>query len=430
MSSRAELLPRLKKLPQQIRTLIGNGLVFPLSGLFPRRDDLWLFGHQDGAFAGNSKLLFLWVLANRPDLRPAWISSDRSVVEMLRSHGCPAYRKGSPAAMLLSLRAGVFVYCHGAGDVGLALSRGALHVNLWHGVGLKALAHGNPDSQARIYGRRGWIIRTLQRELRYKPDLLVTTSDLMQRHFATQFRLTEEQCPPLGYPRLDAALDDRLAERARQFPGSDPAVLWPKGIDEVYAYLPTYRDKRGDFARAAIPDVGRLDRVLEKRNAILYLKPHRHTAGDWPVSARVRPWPEGVNLDSSLPKLTGAITDYSSVHYDYLFHSDRGSILYLFDEEDYLSTDRLLLQPLRENIAGRIAASFEELLEILESGAALEPCAEAAPLRRKFWGNGSGPASPRIVAFVEATLKRRRQAGRRARKSTPSNIPGTAQGLD
>jgi CDP-glycerol glycerophosphotransferase (TagB/SpsB family) len=395
--------------------LMANGLVYPLSKLMPRRGDQWLFGHQDGAFAGNAKFLYLWVRTHRPDLRALWVTSDSDVLRFLRERGYPACRKGGPRAIWQSLRAGVHFVCHGPEDVSLALSGGALVVNLWHGVGLKSLRLGNPNSPAVRYGgpSANWFTRTLHLGPRLTPDVLVTTSEFMQRHFSSQFGMPLERCPPLGYPRLDSQRDTALFRVLAELPGSEPRALWPDGIAEVYAYLPTFRDSNRDFLRDALPDIGKLEAVLAQRNAILYLRPHRHTnLGGWTSSDRIRLWPAGVDVDASLPHLTGLITDYSSVHYDYIFHSDTGSILYMFDEEEYASSDRLLLYPLRENTAGWRAENFDALVRLIEYGDALVPLDEVARIRAKFWGEADGPASARIVDHV-AQLLRARGSGSR-----------------
>jgi CDP-glycerol glycerophosphotransferase (TagB/SpsB family) len=408
-------------------TLIANGLLYPLSKLMPRRNDQWLFGHQDGAFAGNSKFLFLWLRNHRPDIRAVWVTSDPDVLRFLKEHGLPACRKGGARAIWLSLRSAVFFVCHGPEDVSLGLSGGALVVNLWHGVGLKSLRLGNPNSPAVIYGgpSAGWLTRTLHLGPRLTPDILVTTSAFMQRHFSSQFGMPAERCPILGYPRVDVNQDAALARTLNDLSGSEPRALWPEGITEVYAYLPTFRDTDREFLQHAIPDVARLEAALEKRNAILYIKPHRHTdMAGWTPSERVKFWPEGIDVDAALPHLTGLITDYSSVHYDYIFHSAKGSILYMFDEEEYTSSDRLLLYPLRENTAGWRADNFDELVRLIESGEALAPLDDVARVRAKFWGETTSPASPRIADYVEQVLRNRtRSVGGNGAAHRPERAP-------
>jgi CDP-glycerol glycerophosphotransferase (TagB/SpsB family) len=308
----------------------------------------------------------------------------------------------------MSLRGGAYFFCHGPEDVSFPLSSGAFLVNLWHGVGLKALGFGDPTSLVTRYSGKSvsWFRRTLHRDARIRPNLLVSTSEFTQAHFSSQYRMPPDLCPPLGYSRLDSVEDAALARRLAEIPGSQPRALWPDGVKEVYAYVPTYRDSKRPFLEDAFPDPARLEAALERRNAVLFIKLHRHTGAPAaaPDTQRIRAWPSGVDLDTSLPHLTGLITDYSSVHYDYLYHSDRGSILYPFDEDDYTANDRLLLYPYAENTAGHRAATFDELVAMFETGSALRPHPDAARIRRKFWGDAPGAASPRIVRHVEQVL--------------------------
>jgi CDP-glycerol glycerophosphotransferase (TagB/SpsB family) len=116
-------------------------------------------------------------------------------------------------------------------------------------------------------------------------------------------------------------------------------------------------------------------------------------------------WPHEADLYSAFPFVDGLITDYSSLHYDWIFRSDRGAVLYTFDQQSYESADRTLLHPFDENVAGWRARNFDELLELIVTGRALEAHPGVPAVRRKFWGSEEGPASPRIVAAIEEGLR-------------------------
>jgi CDP-glycerol glycerophosphotransferase (TagB/SpsB family) len=400
---------------EKVSVLAGNAVVRPLTKRSRRRRDLWLFGHQGGEFAGNSKFLYLWVQAHRPDLEGVWITDRRQVSATLQAHGLPVCVRGTARGTAAALNAGAYFYCHGPEDVSVTFGGGALLVNLWHGIGLKTTQFGDPRSNAVYYSNPdlGWMRRTIGLGSRLDPDLLITTSRFTQAHFADQFRLPPERCPPCGYPRLDRGLDEKLDSLVDRLDGAGVAALRGDGAAEVYVYAPTYRDSARDFLGEAIPDRARLDRMLEERNAVLYLKLHPHTPvpEHW-AQARIRPWPGGVDLYSAFPSLDALITDYSSLHYDWIERSDRGAVLYTFDQEQYEAQDRSLLYPFDENVAGWRARSFEELVELIASGRAVDPNPDVPRVREKFWGDAQGPASPRIVAAVEERLSAR--AGSRA----------------
>lgn len=390
--------------------LVGNGLVRPLTGYSRRERKLWLFGHQDGAFAGNSKFLYLWVVSHRPDIDAFWITHRSEVSAELEMHGLPVLLRGTVRAARAALDAGAYFYCHGPEDVSIALGGGAVLVNLWHGIGLKTTRFGDPRSNASIYSNPelGWARRTLGLGSRLDPDLLITTSAFTQAHFADQFRLPRERCPPCGYPRLDYGFDKQLDALVERLDGAKVAALRRDEPAEVYVYAPTYRDSARGFLADALPDRGRVNDILEDRKALLYLRLHPHTPvpNDW-AEPRIRLWPRDVDLYSAFPSLDGLITDYSSLHYDWIKQSDSGAVLYTFDQAQYEAQDRSLLYSFDENVAGWRARTFEELIELIGSGKALQSHSDVPRLRAKFWGDQTGPASPRIVAAVEAYMAKR-----------------------
>jgi hypothetical protein len=114
------------------------------------------------------------------------------------------------------------------------------------------------------------------------------------------------------------------------------------------------------------------------------------------------------------------------VHYDYIFHTDRGSILYMFDEEEYTANDRLLLYPIPENTAGWRVRTFDELVQLIESGKALQAHPDIAEIRRKFWGSSEGQSCERIVAHVEQVLSER-GASKASRTASPVHAPANAR---
>ena len=385
-------------------------LLHAISGLVPRSRRRWVFGHAGDLFAGNPKYLFIWMTIHRPDIRVAWLTDDPETLRLLRDEGYRALARWSPAGLLAALRARVFVFAHGTGNVNAALSGGAFLLNLWHGVGLKAVHLGHRDGKTADAERRtqlGMLGRAAALEYLEPYDMLVTTSDMTQRHFSEQFRLPPERCPQFGYSRLDCASDAALAERAD---GLDRATGWrliPEPYAEAYIYMPTFRDTERPFLDEALPDLAELSRALAARNALLYVKPHPYTRVELPPAhANIRRWPDAIDVHPYLARFAGLITDYSSILYDYLFVRSTGAILYTFDMERYLAADRSLLYPFEENVAGLRVETFAVLCDALREGTALRPeaCAGVERIRDRFWGGSSAPASPAIVSHVEALL--------------------------
>ena len=390
-----------------MKTLL-NLFLYPLSALAPRSRRRWVFGYLNNKFLGNPKYLFLWMALNRPDLDVSWITGSEDTRRMLTANGFRAHRRWSPPGIWAALRAGVYVFAHEVSSVNLQLSKGAFLVNLWHGVGPKGVKYGyKGGGPSPIPGGGGMLARARSLVHTLPPDIVVTTSDFMQEHYARQFRLPPEDCPQLGYPRLDCSADRRLMAVVKELDRAEGFTFNPGGFDEVYIYLPTFRDTQRPFLEQALPDLDRLSRVLAGRKALLWIKPHIWT--EWrlpPGHANIRRWPEEIDFNPYLSEFTGLVTDYSSALYDYLHERPTGAILYTFDYEEYLSKDRALLYPFEDNIAGLRVSTFDELCRAIEKGSAFDAtlAADVERIRRRYWGGSPRPASPAIVGYVERRL--------------------------
>lgn len=400
-----KVIMKIRGRVRRLFVLIVNFTVYPLSGFSPRSPRQWAFGTTHDLFAGNAKYLFLWMSIHRPDIRATWITGSRGVQQLLTANGYRARMRWSPGGMLDALRAKVFVFTHHVADVNLRMSRNAFRLNLWHGVGLKALYAGRAVRRRRIEIESRTLLGRLRR-WDWQPIHLITTSDMMQEHFASQFRRPNEICPQIGYPRLDMKFDEALAEASEAL-DRRLGFAFPRAFAEVYIYMPTFRDSDRPFLVTALPDLERLSAILSDRNAVLYIKPHLRTNEPFPADwGNIRRWPDLIDFHTYLKDFAGLITDYSSVLYDYLFVRDTGAILYTFDLEEYMAEDRELAFPFEENVAGLRVSTFDELCDTLAAGSALDPArfSDVPIIRDRFWGGSHAPASPAIVDYVQQRL--------------------------
>lgn len=398
------------KLWRRFRSFVLSSTVQPLIGLFPRTPRRWVFGHRHGSFAGNPKYLFLWVLAHNPEIHATWITSSRQTLRHLRDNGLPVRARWSLPGIIAMLRSGVFAYAYSISDISFQPSLGAFRLNLWHGVGVKALAQG-PEwvSKTRRNQKVPTFIRRLSAHSRglESPDVVVTTSDFTQRHFAKQFRIPFDRCPQLGYPRLDCAYDNALDEKVRRLDRDAGFELNPRGYSEVYLYMPTFRDSGRLFLAEAIPDPKKLSLALAKRDALLYIKLHHLSLDEIPETDNIQRWPDEIDFQPYLSDVAGLITDYSSVLYDYLLVNNGAPILYVFDLNRYRQ-ERTLSHEYENNVGGLRVENFDELCQVILDGSAATPALDKiASVRDKFWGGSHRPASPAIIndVFVRIGLQ-------------------------
>lgn len=405
-----------------LAALLQRCVLFPLAFLVPRRRDLWVFGAPQDGFSGNPKHLFLWVSHHRPQVRAVWLTGSAQTRRLLREHGYRCEMRWSPAGMATAARALYHVVANDGSDTCLPFTGGARVVNLWHGVGIKNILRGaRVGANARLY-RRLWRpdvhLRSMHRFRR--PALVLATSPTMAEHFARCFDIPLERCPQLGYPRLDPVVDE--GSRALALPFGDYAALRRRCAGRtVYLYAPTLRDDDADAFTEAVPDLAALSEALRPTDGLLLLKLHPFTSArvgeEVAATDNIAVWPADLDLYPVLDEVDCLVTDYSSLLYDHIAVSGSGVVLYAYDYERYVAQDRDLAFPFEESTTGQRAATFEQLLAVLRSGAALAPLPEErlAALRERFWGEPGPvrePASPAVADFVlgwEGPRRRRRR---------------------
>ncbi len=413
MLSRTKVAKRL----QQLTKALLNTVVYPIGIIMPRSRKRWVFGHQGDTFAGNAKYLFLWMTLNRPDIDVVWLTGDKVTRDSLAASGYKSYLRWSWSGIRVALFSRVFVFCHSVVDTNLQLSRGALLLNLWHGVGLKPIQlneKGSVISQHLKYQSK-LLTKAFYLGSLVKPDWVVTTSDFTQKHFADQFGMDIAACPKLGYPRLDVVADPILLEAAKVISPSQEIDADFGAFKEVYMYMPTFRDSGRPFLEEALPDLEELSEALRQRNALLYIKLHRKTELEFASTfPNIKPWPEQADCYIYLFRFNLLITDYSSILYDYIFYKGAGVIIYTFDFDKYQKFDRSLLYSFEENIIGTRISDFAGLCLCIAEGtalAAISPC-DLGRIRDKFWGECAAPVSPQIVTYIESQIYARRKSVR------------------
>ncbi|UPW00683.1 CDP-glycerol glycerophosphotransferase family protein [Halorussus gelatinilyticus] len=388
----------------------------------PRDETLWVFGAQGGAaFADNAKYLFLHVAAERPDIRPVWLSKDPEVVRELQRAGFEAYRCYSPRGLLLTLRAGVVFLTQGHRDLAMPATAGAFAVLLWHGVPLKRISW---DAGFRELPKP---LRRAHADMADEFDLLTVPGEGVADQFASGLRIDRERMALTGYPRNDALFGAIPGETV----GMDGAALdrirdLADGQKLVF-YLPTFREWTDESVADRL-DLPALDSFLAERDATLVAKTHPRDSLDLPDGlSHVVALPEATDVYPFLRYADALVTDYSSVYFDYLL-LDRPVVFYAYDRDEYRARRGFYFD--YESVApGPVADSFEDLLAGLDG--ALDPTADSyanarAAVRAQLLGgdpavpestdaSGVGesrvvadcaPAAPRSAAVVSAVRRR------------------------
>lgn len=384
---------------------IGVGLavlLYVVSSLVPRREDLWVFGAAGGAqFVGNPKYQFLHVVADHDDVvRAVWLTRDEDVLAGLRAADFEVYRAESWRGRYLTLRAGTVFTSHGVGDVAKWVTGGADVVQLWHGVALKRIG---------LDADREWSLAGLALFYLFSSrwDRLVVTSREQAEIFAGAFPVDREAVEVTGYPRNDALVRTVPGEDAlgRDSPADRDGPA--DGDGPLLAYVPTWRRGFGDQRHgrplsAADLDLGRLERLLARHDAHLFVKLHPRDRGDVDVAPfdRISSVPTDVDVNLTLRTVDVLITDYSSVYFDFL-HLDRPIVFFPYDREQYVERPGLYYD-YDAVTPGPVATSGEELLtavgEVLDGTDGYE--ADRRRIRERLFASSDGLAAERVYRRV------------------------------
>lgn len=382
--------------------------LFPLyfiSFILKRNNSIWIFGSY-AFFNDNSKYLYLYISENISNVKPIWMAVNKHEEERLKKKGINAINRKSFLGFYYGLIAKVYIYNSYLTDINFYTSGGTLKCNLWHGVSLKNIEFNikkGPSSY--IYKK------TLRNLINHpyiftRPDWLLSTSELMtETLFNNAFRVGKEKIHNLGYPRNDVLFWS--LEYLENFIDKYEPDVFVEFINKcrsyrfVYLYMPTWRDYNKSFVKDSIPYFSCLNDVLKQNSSILIIKyhPNSYKYNDVDVSmySNIEKFPEGSDVYLFLPFTNVLITDYSSIYYDYILQSNKYTILYPYDYEEYVKKSRELNLNYFDCISGNIVYSFHQLIDLMRSEKFVS---NEKAIVDKFWKYKDGGSSKRVFDSI------------------------------
>jgi len=397
MNSRGRLIIR------SLARFVGSLLAFPIylvSFVTPRRKNVWIFGAWFGnKFADNSKYLFLYTTRYKPQIRAIWLTRNRNVLKGLRADGFKCHSVYSLAGFYYSMIAGkVIVSCGWWGEVNRFAIGGAKIVQLWHGCPIKKIGHDATSTAILslvpvIGGALQSILNTLMpfNSDRFVYDLYAASCADLSKIFQTAFGAPAERIALTGQPRNDRLVPNSWAaniDAENPLRGVEPTYSYRR----LFFYLPTHRISALsplDLMRRYGMDFASMQATLEELDAILLVKAH-HFVPQQQIKVT-----ETDRLifcdDATLPDIYPAlartdilITDYSSVHFDYLL-TDKPIIFAPFDLTGQSRFDRELYFDYDEVCPGPKATTWAEVeVLIRENGQAVAFKARRSTVNTRF----------------------------------------------
>lgn len=294
-----------------------------IAALLIPRGDRWVFGC--GAGIGDGALA-LHRIASEEGHRVLWLARSSRDADDAGALGIRTVPRDSLRGWWATIRAGVVVVTHGLGDVNRYGSSDAFVVQLWHGIPLKRIGLDSPITAQVPQGVPGAavlrrLLTVLYRGAAQRIQVLPAASHRARGRLESAFGLGDDRVVVTGEPRVDvlsAGTDQQRRTDAAQLLTRTGPVL---AHQRVLLYAPTWRDGAPDPAVPTAAQWVDIVRLLEKHDAILFIRSHPLGEG-----AYAPPWSSGrvrmLNSDllpdvtPALPRVDVLITDYSSMAYD------------------------------------------------------------------------------------------------------------------
>lgn len=350
-----------------IKYIIGYP-VLALSYIVPRDKSKWVFGNKLG-FTDNGKYLYIYMLENTGE-KAIWISSDRKLVRSLRRLGLPSYYKYSYLGLYHLLTAYYYVCTIVTRHICYWTSGGSYKVNLWHGVGLKAMGNGAGDLKDFSF-----LSKIMMPYAYEKYNIFLTSSKMNAKLISEAFKLSPDVVYDGLYPRCSFIMQDK--GYVESFVGkyesdyTKEIIVKSKSYQRVYIYMPTWRLKYGsEFLKFALPDLKVLNESLESNNSLLLLKLHpsmKYNNNNMGQLGNIIYLSPEMDVYPILPFSDVLITDYSSIYYDYLLMKGKGCIVYDFDYEDYIKEEYNFYYDFNTYTPGRHCKDFDDLLWLISN---------------------------------------------------------------
>lgn len=391
-------------IPRWIQFFIGI-VSFFTAQLYAPRHGKWVFTSFHGrGYRGNTAALFEYLCRTGTE-DPVWLSSDPSIVQMVRSRFGPdrAFVMHSPAALRQLAQAEALFLTHGTSDFAfLWLPRHALRIQSWHGPPTKRGDYLPVDPAH----PPGWFERRIL-NYRFGPiSFYLSSSAECTRQFGRKFNAPPEKFWLTGFPAYDAlCTNPSKAEQAGHF--------WPKApkAKRLILYAPTWR-KKSRTRWFPFDDV-HLEHVaafLEKNDALMALRAHPNDAFSMEPYAEVSPrFVDGSQavveeVTRLLMDVDVLVSDYSSIYLEGLL-CDIPLVFLPYDLAEY---ERGSLYTYEEVTPGPKPSTQTAFLQALEQGlkGAEEYAGQRQQVRERFFEHTDGRASERVVHQVRAQLGR------------------------
>ena len=344
---------------------------------------IWAFtSFYNRGYLDNARYLFEYVLEHHPEIHPFWITENEELLEELKEKGIPVVLAKSRECVRLMSKAAVAVTDHFRMSDFPAMygfNAGTKVVQLWHGVGFKALADGKNIKNTNVRG------------VKYSDDLLPQEGDSPATVKQKEFRLWRYGyarelferyfmlvCP--GQERKDMLAKPLHVQESALFVAGHPRNIDlysqqrdPETFKIIYA--PTYRfDPRMEDTLISnlMKQLPAIDALMEEIGGEFVFRLHPHTWRNYEAKIMYHLTKyEHITLDKepdiyqSLGTYSLCISDYSSLAMDFamLF---RPVIFFCPDLDWFIKNEAGFNIDFEHMIPGPMTKTWDDTLEAIK----------------------------------------------------------------
>lgn len=369
----------LKKAKKGIKRLLSI-FTYWFNTLVPKTKNLWVVtSFRGNGYLDNTKYFYEYILENHPEIDVYWLTNDKAVYKKLKGEGKPVCISGTKEYKNILKRAEIAVTDHYASsdyDPFLGFNDKTKVIQLWHGVGFKAMGDANG------------VRNTAERGARYSWDILPTEKDncftrfvkKIKYFFKAPYRELFEKyflfvCP--GTERLEMIADIWKVPRENCFMAGHPRDILMYQAERQEApvkimYAPTYRfdyQRETAMVQEFLDAVPAVQALMEQINGEFYLRMHPHTWRSYSgkIKSVLKQYDRVLLHDkpdvyTEIGTFSIMITDYSSIGLDFA-QLDRPVIFHGSDYDWFVENEAGFNLDFPNVIPGPMTGSWTETLQ-------------------------------------------------------------------
>lgn len=327
-----------------------------ISFLIPKNRNLILFSSWFGEkYADSSKYMYEYLLEHS-QYSIKWYSSDKGIYEDLKKKGLPVVYGKTIVGVWYQMRAKMLVSSIQLFDYNQFFIHRCIFFDLDHGFALKQVGFAIPEYN--VYMHK--YLMAIRRGIDY---WMSAPTNWSMDKVRICYEINSDHIVRCNKPRTDVLFDDSLKK------GVNEIVDKIKGGRKAVVWMPTHRGC-GETKMSVdnLFDLNGIQKLCEERNFVFIIKKHyyhKHEKEELDQYENIFDL-TGEDLDSQviLSQADVLVSDYSSSYIEYLV-LDRPIVLYAYDKDLFVESERDLYIKLEDNTAGEIVTSKTDFLKSL-----------------------------------------------------------------